>query len=234
MAAAAAATLAGLAAGAAHAQGCRAAPWVQLPSAEDLDKVYPPKALHLGIEGTATLRCTTRLDGTLADCAVAGETPGGYEFGAAALKLAPRFRTERPCADGPDTRPGGREVPIRFAIARFLPPHREVAFQPSTGQYAGLAPAGPFWPEAALKAGAAGEVTLQCFANSNAAKLTDCEVVGENPRGLGFGQAALRMAQRGWMTAAPLGPDGPRGDNAWTVEVKFPPKTLRDRDGTPP
>jgi TonB family protein len=217
-----------LVAGAAQAE-CGAAPWVKLPMPEDLDKVYPQKALRLGVEGSATLRCTSRPDGTLADCAVAGESPAGYDFGAAALKLAGKFRSEAPCADGPDTRPGGREVPIRFAVARYLPPHRDVIFQAAAGQYANLAPAGPFWPDAALKAGAAGEVTLQCFANSGAAKLTDCEIVGENPTGLGFGQAALRMAQRGWMTAAPLRPDGPRGDNAWTVEVKFPAKTLQDK-----
>lgn len=230
--AAAAAAVVVLAAGAAQAAGCTAAPWVKLPSPEDLDKVYPAKALRLGVEGAATLRCTTRADGVLVDCKVASESPAGYEFGEAALKLAGKFRTERPCADGPDVQPGGREVPIRFAVARYLPPHRDVVFQPATGQYANLAPAGPFWPDAALKAGAAGDVTLQCFANPGAAKLTECEIVGENPKGLGFGQAALRMAQRGWMTAAPLGPDGPRGDNAWTVEVKFPPKTLKDRDGT--
>jgi protein TonB len=228
LAAAAAIAIVALAGGAAKAASCGPAAWVKLPSPEDLDKVYPPKALAAGVEGSATLRCALRPDGSLAGCAVAAESPANYQFGAAALKLAGRFRTEPPCPGGPETLPGGREVAIRFVVTKYLPPHRDVVFQPATGRYAALAPAGPFWPDAALKAAEAGEVTLQCFANPEAAKLTDCEVVGENPKGFGFGQAALRMAARGWMTAAPLGPDGPRGENAWTVEVKFPARSQKD------
>lgn len=212
----------------AQAASCKLSAWVKLPSAQDLTSVYPAKALHDGVEGQATLRCTTEADGRLADCSVGAESPPGYGFGAAALKLADKFRAEPPCPGAGETKPGGREVPIRFAVAAYLPPHREAVFKHDSGKYAALDPAGPFWPDMALRAGEAGSATVQCVALASG-KLTDCEVVQESPRGFGFGQAALRMAQRGWMTAAPLPPDAPKGENAWTFDVTFPAKSLKDR-----
>ena len=215
------------AASSAAAASCKLSAWVKLPSAEDLAKVYPPDALHQGVEGQATLRCTTQPDGRLADCAVAAETPSGQGFGEAALKLAPRFRAEPPCPGAEETKPGGREVAIRFAVASYLPPRRKAVFKHDAGKYAALDPAGPFWPDRALRAGEAGSATIQCVALASG-KLADCDLVQENPKGFGFGQAALRMAQRGWMTAAPLPPGSSRAENAWTFEVTFPARSLKD------
>ncbi len=50
-----------------------------------------------------------------------------------------------------------------------------------------------FWPAAAWKAGVPGAGTIKCTVNTRGA-LEDCAVVGEEPAGFGFGQAALLLA----------------------------------------
>jgi hypothetical protein len=48
---------------------------------------YPRRALELGKDGTALVRCSKKLDGPL-HCDVVDESPAGLGFGAAAAKLA--------------------------------------------------------------------------------------------------------------------------------------------------
>jgi TonB family protein len=50
--------------------------------------------LDHGKEGTVVLDCVLREDGAISRCAVTSENPPGFEFGAAALKLAPFFKWE--------------------------------------------------------------------------------------------------------------------------------------------
>lgn len=52
-----------------------------------------------------------------------------------------------------------------------------------------------YYPAAARKAGVAGVATLSCMRSVHYA-LTACTVASENPKGFGFGEAALAMAKR--------------------------------------
>ncbi|HEX3365655.1 TonB family protein [Phenylobacterium sp.] len=78
---------------------------------------YPEKALSAGVtSGEAVLDCL--VDGEwLTDCKVASEEPSGYDFGAAALRMAPLFKM-KPQPD-PTKQPaaGARiQVPINFNL----------------------------------------------------------------------------------------------------------------------
>lgn len=80
-------------------------------------RYYPEKALRAGIaSGKAVLDCL--VDGVwLTDRKIASEEPSGYDFGAAALQMAPLFKM-KPQPD-PTKQPaaGARiQVPIRFKL----------------------------------------------------------------------------------------------------------------------
>lgn len=207
---------------AARAQGADCAAghtWAQTPSPNDLSALYPEAAIVGGVEGEATLHCRRLPDGALGDCSVAAESPAGFGFGKAALAVAPALRMS------PDCKPKTVTLPIHFSMPvklRTQAPRRAAVFQTPTGAYASLAPAGPYWPERALRLGAGGLVVMECKVAADL-RLQACRLVGEEPEEVDFGRATLKMAQRGWMTAAPLplGAATP-ADGFWSFVVLYP------------
>src|SRR4051812_162263 len=88
--------------------------------------------------------------------------------------------------------------PAAVAPLGVEPPVYEAEFAPlrrSERQYAGLGPAGPFYPEAAARARKNGEAVLQCVAIDGGA-LKQCRVMSDTPRDLNFGVAARVMSER--------------------------------------
>lgn len=73
--------------------------------------------------------------------------------------------------------------------------------------YADLGGTGPYYPERAARNGIGGSVTLQCRASAKG-DLSDCTVLSVTPTGMSFEEAALLMAKRGWLKAAPHLVDG--------------------------
>ena len=65
--------------------------WLRLPTGEDMAEAYPSHAARDRRNGHATLACLVDKAGGIHGCVVAGEAPAGYDFGAADLKLLPRF-----------------------------------------------------------------------------------------------------------------------------------------------
>lgn len=63
--------------------------WTSRPAG--LDRYYPRRAREAGREGAALLDCRVTTSGALA-CVVFSETPGGWGFGAAALRMAGDYR----------------------------------------------------------------------------------------------------------------------------------------------
>jgi protein TonB len=90
--------------------------WVRQPSAEQLMRAYPDRALRAEIGGLVTLNCLVQPNGRVADCNVAGETPGGYGFGRAADGLTRYFQIAPRTVNG--AAEGSR---VNIAI-RFNPP----------------------------------------------------------------------------------------------------------------
>jgi TonB family protein len=66
--------------------------WAAKPSAEDMEREYPPEAVEKGVSGYAKIRCTVEPDGTLLDCDILEERPDGMGFGPATIKATRYFR----------------------------------------------------------------------------------------------------------------------------------------------
>lgn len=66
--------------------------WSRQPSGDQLMRAYPRRALEAGVAGSASLNCLVQANGSVSDCQVTAETPGGYGFGRAAQSVSRYFR----------------------------------------------------------------------------------------------------------------------------------------------
>lgn len=165
------------------------------------------------------LACVVSKARGLENCAVASEEPVGSGFGDAALALSPKFLVNAGVETGQGAIGSQIKIPIRFVSS--VPPARKAVFQESPRQYRSLAPAGPYWPERAQRLGISGVAAIDCLVGSDS-HLTDCRVALEGPVDQDFGSAAMMMAKRGWMTAAPLNPtESAPADGRWRFTVEF-------------
>lgn len=71
--------------------------WVRQP--RDLERYYPARALARGETGSVLLNCRVDVGGAL-HCAVVSETPVGWGFGDAALRIARDYRMVPAMRDG--------------------------------------------------------------------------------------------------------------------------------------
>jgi protein TonB len=90
--------------------------WLSRPSAEEMSRYYPERAIDQGLTGQATLFCSVVASGKLADCRVVSETPAGAKFGDAALKLAGFFRMSPRTVDGKPVDGGLTRISIAFKL----------------------------------------------------------------------------------------------------------------------
>ena len=80
--------------------------WLEQP--RNLARYYPPRAIERSIEGDVVLNCLVRVSGLL-DCEVVSESPDGWGFSQAALRIAGAYRM------APATR-GGVAVEGRYTM----------------------------------------------------------------------------------------------------------------------
>jgi len=164
--------------------------WAVAPSFDDVARAYPAQANGAG--GYAVAHCRVHQDGTLDDCQLIKETPEALGFGKAALTLATKFRV----APGWTRPPGAGElwvdVPIRFEGAGAS----SVRVVSAPRWLAGVDPATApkvYPPEAAAKGVTSGLGVARCNVAADGS-LTDCAPEPGDPDGLGFSDAAVRLA----------------------------------------
>jgi len=94
----------------------RAADWARRPTASDLERFYPRRAQDLALEGATRLSCTVSADGSAEACKVESETPAGYGFGEASLRMVKSFRFHPMTVDGQPRGGGVIHIPLKWTL----------------------------------------------------------------------------------------------------------------------
>ena len=94
--------------------------WDQLPTAETIERYYPPLAQLENLSGRAVIACAIQVNGSATDCSVVQETPPARGFGAAAVTMASTFRMKPATEDGAPV--GGVRVNIPIVFNAANPP----------------------------------------------------------------------------------------------------------------
>jgi TonB family protein len=92
--------------------------WIRKPSGGDVDALYPMSAQRGRVNGRAVIGCSVAATGLLEDCAVIDESPAGFGFGAAALKMSRSFQMRPQTRDGVPVSGAQVSIPINFNIRR--------------------------------------------------------------------------------------------------------------------
>jgi protein TonB len=91
--------------------------WLRKPNADEMGQYYPPRAMDLGKEGQASIKCSVTAKGTVENCMVVSETPDGLGFGAAAMRLSKLFKMKPQTRDGQSVDGAEVTIPIAFKLA---------------------------------------------------------------------------------------------------------------------
>ncbi|THD78222.1 MAG: hypothetical protein E7812_11620 [Phenylobacterium sp.] len=165
--------------------------WVQAPSFDDLAQARPVRA---GVaEGYAVAHCEVARSGELVRCVASKELPGGAGFAPAAVKLAAKFRISPEVMKyAPHGAPIEVDVPIRFPAAGEAADRTVTAPSWISGVDPETAPR-LFPPEAAAKGVTSGRGMAKCLVTPDGT-LADCAPESADPDGLGFSEAAVKLA----------------------------------------
>ena len=163
--------------------------WVEAPTYAEAAKLFPARAKAAQVGGSVRLTCTVIVSGYLRNCAVMGESPGGYGFGNAARKLAERMKSDRASS----ARDAELQVIVNFpsGMARSAPYVASNAVWldlPSTADFVAS------FPKAENGVNTV-RVAMICNVAARGA-LTGCAVESEQPAGQGYGPSALGLTPK--------------------------------------
>jgi TonB family protein len=164
--------------------------WAQAAGFDDVAHGYPPNGD--GLEGYAVAHCHVERTGALSGCEIRKEIPENHGFGKAAVNLASRFRVTPESAATRHPTPLWVDVPIRFptpaaSVERTVDSPTWVAgFDPD--KVLKLFP-----PEAAAQGVTTGRGVAHCVVAPDGS-LTGCTPLPADPPGLGFSEAAVKLA----------------------------------------
>jgi TonB family protein len=163
--------------------------WVEAPDFDAVAAAYPADGGPDG--GYAIAHCGVMMNGHMTNCRVAKELPARKGFGLSAVKLAAQFRV---LPEVMQRAPRGEPIEVDVPI-RFDPPGTERAVNAPTW-IQGFDPEAAikvFPPDAAAKGLTTGRGVARCTVGSDGG-MRDCKPDADEPAGLGFAQAAAKLA----------------------------------------
>jgi protein TonB len=90
--------------------------WISRPSGADFAREFPTRAVRQRVSGRVVLACIASDNGVMRNCTIESETPEGYGFGDAAIRLAREFRVAPATSNGVPTAGGTFRIPISFIL----------------------------------------------------------------------------------------------------------------------
>jgi len=166
------------------------APWIKLPTFEEVAAAYPAKAKAAGRTGRASIHCRFDKDGGLHGCTTSQEEPAGFGFGAAARELAANFQAPSTLQGMGPIAEVEIEVPVAFTQDMITGKRAAMAHPVWISQPTEDVMKAVFPPRAMAAGVGRGVVQLGCQIGP-AGGLAGCVIEKEDPKDLGFGQAAL-------------------------------------------
>jgi TonB family protein len=164
--------------------------WASTVSYDDLLHAYP--AQGGGVSGYAVAHCEVNSNGGLAACVVTKEDPEKRGFGKAAIALAAKFRVAPQWTTAPHHADIWVDIPIRFPAPgapddrTLRSPYWVAGFDPDQALKV-------FPREAADKGLTSGYGVARCVVAKDGT-LTACSPQPADPQGLGFSEAAVKLA----------------------------------------
>jgi TonB family protein len=147
--------------------------------------VFPQQARDEGVSGKVLLECAAGAKGELTNCTVLKEDPAGQGFGEAALKLSVHGQVKTTDRKGVSIVGRPFKLTMRFVAPGDANP--KWMTRPTGDMLASV------YPRAALQKGVDGRAVINCGVTVEGF-LSTCQIVSEEPEGLGFGAAALQLA----------------------------------------
>jgi TonB family protein len=113
--------------------------WISAPAPADIADLYPDRAQRMEKAGEATVSCAIQATGRLGDCAILDESPPGWDFGYAAIKIATyRYRISTVDKHGKDIVGRRMILPVTFQLGSSI----GVPLAPTLDQAAAQTPNG--------------------------------------------------------------------------------------------
>jgi protein TonB len=88
--------------------------WRTIPTGQQIAGVFPERAIRQHVDGRAVIRCTVMASGKVGKCQIVSESPEGYGFGDAVLKLSKYFVMRPQTVDGAPVEGAVINIPVVF------------------------------------------------------------------------------------------------------------------------
>ena len=166
--------------------------WAATPTLDQMKAAFPAGAIGKVDLGRVMVRCKVAADGSLHACDLLAEQPTGKGFGHAALGLTKAFKVRPDFYQDLKLTDYSVDIPISLFSPSQAGPDQIT--DPMWIQVIDQTKLQQIFPDEAFKAGVkTGRGVVSCVVAHSGA-LTNCQVVGEEPPGLGFGPAAATLA----------------------------------------